>query len=191
MKKLAFFCCILFAALMIIGTVNVHSSDAQKPFTEKELDRFIADVPSIAGLSASLGKNLAESDGSNLATADMSPEFFEKYTRGIEEKGWTPERFYYIYGHVLAVLSYLQLEKLLPALAPQMVEVQKMIQDNPMFTEEQKKELLTEMAQGLIEGNAELHKAREEISREVPASEIRLIQERQDCILKSIEGLAH
>ena len=182
MKSFVILCCVLLVSLTAIGMVDAESSNTQQPFTAGELDRFIADVPSMGDLASSTRQGLEKSSQSGDTTAMMSPQMCSKFSGDIKEKGWNPDRFHYIYGHVMGVMTFLQMEKLLPKISPQMAQTQKMIQNNPMFTKEQKKE----MAQGMTEGNADLKTARTELAKEVPTPEIKLFRSRQDDILKSL-----
>lgn len=186
MKTFVVLCCVLLVSLTAITMVNAESSNTQQPFTAGELDRFITDVPTMGDLATSTRQDLEKSSQSGDTTAMMSPQMCSKFSGDIKEKGWDPDRFHYIYGHVMGVMTFLQMEKLLPKISPQMAQTQKMIQDNPMFTKEQKKEMLKEMAQGMAEGNADLKQARAELAKEVPTPEIKLIRARQDDILKSL-----
>ncbi len=186
MKTFVALCCVLLVSLTAIGTVDAKSAHTQQPFTSGELDRFIADVPSVSDLAASAQQDLEKNAQSGDTTAMMSTQVCSKYSGNIKEKGWDPDRFYYIYGHVMGVMTFLQMERLLPKLSPQLAQTQKMIQDNPFFTKEQKKEMLKEMAQEMAEGNAGMREARAEMAKEVPPSEIKLIRAKQDDILKSL-----
>ncbi len=186
MKTVFGWCCVLVASLAALGMVYAESPETQQPFTAGELDRFIADVPSMSDLAASAQQDLEKNAQSGDTTAAMSTQVCSKYSGDIKEKGWDPDRFYYIYGHVIGVMSFLQMERLLPKVSPQVAQTQKMIQDNPMFTKEQKKQMLKEMAQEMAEGNAGLRQARAEMAKEVPSSEIKLIRAKQDAILESL-----
>jgi len=191
MKSSVILCCVLLVSLTAIGMVDAKSSNTQQPFTTGELDRFIADVPSIGDLAASAQQDLEKNAQSGDTTAAMSTQVCSKYSGDIKEKGWDPDRFYYIYGHVIGVMAFLQMERLLPKVSPQLAQTQKMIQDNPLFTKEQKKEMLKEMAQEMAAGNAGLREARAEMAKEVPPSEIKLIRSRQDDILNSLESSSY
>ncbi|MBN2059367.1 MAG: hypothetical protein JW882_03025 [Deltaproteobacteria bacterium] len=64
-----------------------------------------------------------------------------------------------------------------------------MLQDNAMsLPPGQKDQILREMAELMVEANVELETARGKITKEVPASEIKLIRARQDEMQKSLGG---
>lgn len=191
MKRLVVLCCVLLVFLTAFGMVDAASTNTQQPFTAEELNKFIADVPSLGDLAASTRRHLETSSQSGDPSAMMSPQMCAIFFGDIKEKGWDQERFAYIYAHVMGVMTFLQMEKLLPKLSPQMAQTQMMIQNNPLFTAEQKKQMLKEMAQGMAEGNADLKKARAELAKEVPTPEIELIRTRQEDILKSLESLSY
>lgn len=191
MKTFIVSCCVLLVSLTAIGMADAKSSNTQQPFTADELDRFIADVPSMSDLAASAQQDMEKNAQSGDTTAAMSTQICSKYSGDIKKKGWDPDRFYYIYGHVVGVMAFLQMEKLLPKVSPQIAQTQQMIQNNPFFTKEQKKEMLKEMAQEMAEGNAGLREARAEMAKEVPVPEVKLIRARQDDILKSLGSASY
>jgi len=192
MKRFIFLFVILLIPLTAIGLVAAASSNTQQPFTAEELDKFINDVPSMGDLAATAQQDLENSSQTGDAATGMSEQMRDEFTEDIQKKGWDPDRFYYIYGHVMSVMSYLQMERLLVQVNPMIAQAQAMIQNSALaLPPEQKNQMLREMAEQMAEGNIEMKKARVEITKEVPASEIKLIKARQDEIQKSLGGSSY
>lgn len=82
---------------------------AQKPFTEKELQKAIADWPAVAEWLGARGKKIS-SEG-NLASAVFLDKDFAAFLKG---RGWTTERFAYVTGQAYSLMTIVAGERANP-----------------------------------------------------------------------------
>lgn len=96
-------------ALLASGTLQAAPPLEQTPFTQSELDRFVADYP---GFTQWLGKHHTLSGEARHTPWMMSGMRFDPaFPALLKEKGWNPERFFYVLNHVNTGLMLATTEK--------------------------------------------------------------------------------
>ena len=173
---------VMCAALLC---VPVHAGD-QAPVDKGELDRFLSDLPDIPGLTAGGMRKMSAMKQGQTPDMEFMTQGMEASTSAIEKKGWDTDRFYHVFGHVMMVTALENIDRLTEQVAPQMARAMKAIKDNPNISQAQKKQMLQQMGQGMMEGNAELKDMRERVKEEVPDSEKQLIRSRYSDICRII-----
>jgi hypothetical protein len=158
----------------------------EKPFDSGELNKFITDIQDIPGLTAAGQKDMDSMQKQGMPDMESMQFSSAKMQSSIESKGWDTDRFYYVYGHVLGVVALENVDRMTKEVAPQLAEAMRQIQNNPHMSEAQKKEILTQMGEGMSEGNQDLKKVREDINREVPQSEQSLVKSRYEDICEAL-----
>jgi hypothetical protein len=124
------------------------------PFSASEFERFLADLPSIPGLTAESQKYIGDATGAALSA---------KVVGAIKAQGWDEERFMYIYSHTMTMVSAEQMNK-----ATEQMQAQ--LKDMP---EEQKK-MMEQMIGQQMGGQMEAFQA--ELDKQVPGSEQTIIK---------------
>ena len=168
------------ACLLLAPLAFPAGAGDPKPFTAKELNRFIADYPAFAAHMRDEGETLRNV---------REPETWEtmqvtsRMTDHLKKQGWEPERFLYVISHVAAGLAAVTLEEQAPALEEHLAEAHAEIMDNPYLSQEMKQQLLDQMRQGL----ADMRKL-DQAGRDVPEEELQLIRKNKKRILKAFEG---
>lgn len=102
------FCLTLLLILVCATAVSAASLYEQPPFSEKELQRFIADFPPFRAWCKAHGlQPRPQVDATGQADLAYSPE-----TGGyLQAEGWKPERFLCIFGRVAAGVAMIQNER--------------------------------------------------------------------------------
>ncbi|MDD3312983.1 hypothetical protein [Pseudodesulfovibrio sp.] len=110
-KRIFFLALIVLAALAAACGDDAPKKDAQSaddkaltqavsgPFTEAEFKKFLADLPSVPGLSA------------HSQTAATGGVLSDQVKSAIKACGWDEDRFTYIYGHAVSMLGLDQVER--------------------------------------------------------------------------------
>ena len=176
------FLSVMFAA-MLCGPL--HAGD-QAPIDKRELNRFLADLPDIPGLTAGGMEKMGAMKQGQTPDMEFMKQGMEASNSAIKKKGWDTDRFYYVFGHVMMVTAVENIDRLTEQVAPQMAEAMKAIKDNPNISQAQKKQMLQQMGQGMMGANAELKEMRERVKKEVPDSEKQLIRSRYSDICQII-----
>lgn len=125
------------------------------PFSESEFERFLADLPSIPGLTAG-NREILDDDSEDGLPAQMKD--------AIKAKGWDEQRFLYIYGHTMTMVSTQQMGKA-------MAEMEAQLKDMP----EDQKAMMEKMLKEQMGGSAEAMQS--ELDAQVPASEQAIIKD--------------
>lgn len=125
------------------------------PFSASEFERFLADLPSIPGLTSESQKYIGDATGAELSA---------KVLTAIKAQGWDEERFMYIYSHSMTMVSADQMNK-----ASEQMQAQ--LKDMP---EEQKK-IMEQMMNQQMGGQMEAFQA--ELDMQVPTSEQAIIRD--------------
>ncbi|MBF0339944.1 MAG: hypothetical protein HQL95_03155 [Magnetococcales bacterium] len=94
--------------LFSTGTVQAGENREQTPFNKTELDKFLADYP---GFTQWVGKQNNLSDPVRNPWVLSGMRFDKGFTALLKEKGWEPERFFYLLNHVNTGLSMVASEK--------------------------------------------------------------------------------
>jgi hypothetical protein len=127
------------------------------PFTADEFERFLTDLPTLPELTA--------------RGADAAPDAIlpEEVVDTIRDLGWDEERFFYIYGHAVTVLSLDQMDRTMDLMRAQLAAM-------PAQEREAIERMMDDEAQGDPMA-AQLKALRDEVDGEVPASEQALVLE--------------
>lgn len=176
------FLSVMFAAMLC---APAYAGD-QAPIDKGELDRFLADLPDIPGLTAGGMQKMGAMKQGQTPDMEFMKQGMEASSSAIKKKGWDTDRFYYVFGHVMMVTAVENIDRLTEQVAPQMAEAMKAIKDNPNISQAQKKQMLQQMGQGMMGANAELKDMRERVKEEVPDSEKQLIRSRYSDICQII-----
>ncbi|MEF2232149.1 MAG: hypothetical protein V3571_14550 [Pseudodesulfovibrio sp.] len=131
------------------------TDQAGGPFTEREFLAFIDILPSIPGLAA---------QGRTAPTGDV---LSAQVKAAIKDQGWSEDRFTYIYGHAVSMLSLEQVTQTLGQMEEQMESL----------PEEQRK-LLRQGMSGEVDKQRQAIRA--EVDKMVPASEQAIIRAHLD-----------
>ncbi|MFH1489936.1 MAG: hypothetical protein ABII06_13620, partial [Pseudomonadota bacterium] len=102
----------------------------------------------------------------------------ETFLRG---KGWKPERFFYVLGHVGAGIMALEANQAPPQAAADLQAQKQAIVNNPHIPPDQKQAILVQIEQGI----AQLQQTRQ--GSDIPSGEMELIKASKDVLLKGLE----
>lgn len=172
-------CCAIF-----LFFISASLSAGQSFFNAGELDRFLKDLPDIPGLTAQSVQNMEEVQQGSVDQEKWAKEMITQSQTAIQKKGWSSERFYYIYSHVMMVFSIENIDRVMKSVAPQMAEAMKAIQNNAHLSQAQKDEMLQQMSQGMSGTHPDIESLRDQVKNEVPPSERRLVQSRYSDICR-------
>jgi hypothetical protein len=98
-------------ALVLILTLLVPAAMAEtkeKPLSDKEVAKLIADWASVVGWLEKKGKQLEEAPDGSIATAVFADKEFKTY---MSSKGWTIERFGYVASTSFFLTAVVTVEK--------------------------------------------------------------------------------
>lgn len=133
------------------------------PFSADEFDRFLKDLPEIPALTNFSQEGITQTSGMALRAAVKD---------AVEERGWDEERFMYIYGHTMHMMSLEQMDRMEQEMAAQL----------DGMPEEQRK-MMEQMMGGQITAQKEAMQA--EVDKQIPTSEQSIIADRMDDIHKA------
>lgn len=170
-------CCAVF---LFFISASLHAD--QSFFNAGELDRFLGDLPDIPGLTAQSVQNMEEVHQGSSDQEKWAKEMIAQSQAAIQKKGWSSERFYYIYSHVMMVFALENVDRVMKSVAPQMAEAMKAIQNNAHLSAAQKTEMMQQMRQGMSGTHPDIESLRDQVKKEVPPSERRLVQSRYSDI---------
>jgi len=105
-------------AFAIAGAV-LTAQTADKPFTDKEVQKAIADWPAAVQWLEARGKRIGTGEKGGLAAAVFLEKDFEAFLKG---RGWTVERFSYVTGKAFSLMLIVAAERENPEIAAQFDE---------------------------------------------------------------------
>ena len=169
MRQSVFSLLLMFAALGLLAGCGDDVADAPNlseegktiveevggPFSAAEFTRFMADLPSIPGLTSESQKYIGDATGTALSAQVMA---------AIEDRGWDEERFMYIYSHTMTMVS-----------AEQMNKISEQMQAQLEGMPEEQKEMMQQMIDQQVGGQMEAFQA--ELDQQVPASEQAIVKD--------------
>jgi hypothetical protein len=123
MRKIRFFTVI--GAILLVLAPALSSQAAEKPFTDKEVAKMIADWPAVGKWFEDRGKAIEAASDGGFSTALFLDKDFKAF---IAKKGWTLERFSYVSGTAFSLLMIVAVELENPDLAAQFDEAIAQIQ---------------------------------------------------------------
>jgi len=168
-KRIFFLALIALAALAAACGDDTPKKDAQSaedkavtqamggPFTETEFKKFLADLPSVPGLSA---------HSQTAATGDV---LSDQVKSAIKACGWDEDRFTYIYGHAVSMLSLDQVERTKREMEKQLANI----------PEEQRKMMQQTMG-GEMDRQCQAIQA--DVDKMVPAGEQAIVRDHMDAL---------
>jgi hypothetical protein len=174
-KFMAFFCIIFF-----LSSFTAVAGQGQKPFNASELDKFINDYPKIVDYLEEHGEDMDYADDPDSWQAVRMNEKFVDYVRDL---GWSPERLGYVGSHVARGVAALEMKGHGPEMRAQLEEARKAIMSNPSMSEQMKRQMLAQMEQSMA-----MTDDVEESGKDLPPSEMALIQANRERILKAFEA---
>jgi len=131
------------------------------PFTDAEFKKFLADLPSIPGLSA---------HSQTAATGDV---LSDQVKDAIKACGWDEDRFTYIYGHAVSMLSLDQVERT-------KTEMDKQLANMP---EDQQKMMRQTMGS---EMDRQCQAIQADVDKMVPAGEQAIVRDHMDGLRSAL-----
>ncbi|MBF0417442.1 MAG: hypothetical protein HQL86_04250, partial [Magnetococcales bacterium] len=95
---------------LLCGTASLRAAQPQeqKPFTQAELDRFVADYPA---LLQGLGKQNPQLEVPRTPWMVSSMRGDPNFNAQLKEKNWDPDRFHYLLNHINTGLALVEAEK--------------------------------------------------------------------------------
>jgi hypothetical protein len=168
MQRFALSLLLMLAALVMLAGCGDDVADDPKlseegkaiveevggPFSASEFERFLADLPSIPGLTSESQQYIGDATGAALTAKALA---------AVEAQGWDSERFMYIYSHAMTMVS-----------AEQMSQVSEQMQAQLKDMPEEQKKVMEEMLGQQMGGQMEAFQA--ELDQQVPASEQDIIK---------------
>ncbi|MBF0270753.1 MAG: hypothetical protein HQL98_01590 [Magnetococcales bacterium] len=140
------------------GSIQAAEPPEQKPFSKTELDRFLADYP---GFTEWLSKQHAMSPMSRNNPWVMSGlRFNPAFSAQLTEKGWNPDRFFYLLNHVNTGLMLTSAEKDQAEAQARMAREQKEFEER---TAQNQQNLQQEMNAGQARLEAQMNAQKEQI----------------------------
>ncbi|QGY39118.1 hypothetical protein GM415_02915 [Pseudodesulfovibrio cashew] len=134
------------------------------PFTEAEFEKFLKDLPSMPGMTAASQQAMADGAEAALPAAIKAKA---------KELGWSEDRFMYMYGHSMAVLSVEQLG-----------DMQKQMREQMADMPEAQKQMMEQMLSQQTGEQMDAIKA--EMDKQVPASEQTIIRDNMDALCSAM-----
>jgi len=135
------------------------------PFSASEFKKFLTDLPSIPGLTAKSQEGMeAPVNGAMLSAKVMG---------AVDDLGWEPERFMYIYSHATAMLNIEQMEEMSKQMTAQM---------NGM--PDAQKKMMEQMMAEQIGNQMDAFKA--DVDKQVPTSEQEIIRDNMDGLYSAL-----
>ncbi len=169
----------MIALLWCVFLAAVPAAAGQPPFNEAELNKFAAEWPLFVRWAHQKGEAFEKiKDPSAMQAAALGQEV-KNY---LQNRGWQPERFFYVASHVAAGLMAAEAGPASTQAAVQLEAQRQVILNNPQLSEVQKKQILAQIDQAI----AEAKKADQTAAAEIPAQEMSLIQTHRQRLLAII-----
>ncbi|GAB0056217.1 hypothetical protein SIID45300_00522 [Candidatus Magnetaquicoccaceae bacterium FCR-1] len=143
---------------LLCGTVTLQAAQPQEtqPFTQAELDRFVADYP---GLVQWLGKQKPQFDTARTPWLVASMRGDPNFNAQLKEKNWDPDRFHYLLNHINTGLALVESEK---GQAETQARIAKERQENEARIAKERQENEARIAKERQENEARIAKERQE-----------------------------
>lgn len=166
-------------ALFLLLPSAAASAQSEKPLTERELEKFIADWPAVVEWFESKGRQLDSASAANAAAALFVGN---DYAAFIRRKGWAEDRFAHVAGTVFWLTAYVGFEKQNPDMLKQFDEAAAQIRATAGMSAADKAEAL----RGIEEAKKALLALPEEAK--VDEAELKLVRGRYDRLLKVLDA---
>jgi hypothetical protein len=114
MGKIRILACL--GAILLVLAPFLFGQAAEKPITDKEVVKMIADWPAAGKWFEDRGKRIEAASDGGFSTALFLDKDFKAF---IAKKGWTLERFSYVSGTAFSLLMIVAVERENPDLAAQ------------------------------------------------------------------------
>lgn len=164
--------------LLALAAVSAFAQD-QPPMTAKELDKFIADWPSVVGWFEERGKDFDSDElSSGLGAAFTASADFSAFLKG---KGWKAERFEYVAGTTFATLAFVHMEKANPDMVKELDEAIAETRKNPALDADTK----AQMIKAFEEAKKSLFAIPDEAK--ISEAELRLVRAKYDALARLFE----
>ncbi|MBF0260365.1 MAG: hypothetical protein HQL97_00835 [Magnetococcales bacterium] len=149
---------------LLCGTATLQAAQPQetKPFTQAELDRFVADYP---GLVQWIGKQNPQVDMARTPWMVSSMRGDPNFNAQLKEKNWEPERFHYLLNHINTGLS--------------LVESEKGLAESQARLAKERQEIEARLAKERQENEARLAEGRQQMEKEMAAANARMREQLQ------------
>jgi hypothetical protein len=177
MKTLRFVA-VLAAALLVLAPAAVAQS-GEKVMTEKELSKFIQDWPAVYSWFGERSKKIAAGPDGSVAAALFLDKDFSAF---IGKRGWTVERFSYVTGVSLSLLSVVAIERKNPEIAAQFDEAIAQIEASELSPAEKAENVkaMNEAKKGMLAISSD---------KDFNQAELKLVRARFDELMKLVEKL--
>jgi len=107
---------IAFAALLVLFAPAVLAQAKDKPLTDKEVTKLVADWPAVVEWIEKKGKQLEAAADGGISTAVFADK---EFTAFLAKRGWTLERFSYVSGTAFYLTAVVAVERENPETAKQ------------------------------------------------------------------------
>jgi hypothetical protein len=165
------------AAALALASPAAFAQSADKPMTDKELTKFIADWPAVAAWFADRSQKITQDSAGGVSAALFTGKDFEAF---IGKRGWSTARFSYVAGTAFWLVGLVKVEKENPDLAKQFDDAIAQVQASDLPADEKAQNIKSledakKMSLGLS-GDKEINQA-----------ELRLVRARYDEVVKLIK----
>jgi hypothetical protein len=107
---------IVLTALIALLAPLAPAQAKEKPFTDKEVAKLVADWPAMADWLGKKGKEIDAAPDGGISTAVFADQEFKSY---MAKRGWTVERFSYVAGTAFYLTAVVAVERENPETAKQ------------------------------------------------------------------------
>lgn len=171
---------VLALGVLLLALVPALSAQkaAEKPLTDKEVVKMIADWPVIAKWFEDRGKQMGQSADGGFSSGLFLDKDFKAF---IAKRGWTVERFSYVAGTSFSLLMVVGMEKQNPETAKQFDEAIAQIQASEDMSAAQKAESI----KAINEAKASMLAVSSD--KEINQAELAIVRARYDDLMKLAE----
>jgi hypothetical protein len=161
----------LFAmlAVLIAAALPLPAQESggrpQEPFTAAELERFVDDWPALAQWAKQTGNPL------DILGAQSVEQAMDRF---LQDRGWEPERFFYVAGHAMAALLVMDLSEQTPAIIARLEQQKTLIERDSRLSREQKERALADTDEAILEV------MQFRTGHDVPEQELELVRARRE-----------
>lgn len=167
------------AVALVLLSPAAFAQSADKPMTEKELTKFIADWPAVTAWFADRSQEIARDDTGGVATALFTGKDFEAF---IGKRSWSTARFSYVAGTAFWLVSLVKVEKENPDLAKQFDDAIAQVQASDLPADEKAQNIKSlEDAKKMSLGLSG--------DRQTNQAELKLVRTHYDELMTLVQGL--
>ncbi len=170
---------IAIAALLLVVFSALSAQAKDKPMTEKEAVKLIADWPAVADWFEARGKAIEAAGNAGIPKALLTEKEFVAF---LNKRGWTPERFSYVSGTAFSLILVVAMEKSNPEMSKQFDDAIAQIQASDLPAADK-----AEQIKSLNEAKASMLAISSD--KEIDQGELEIVRKHYDELMKMAEEM--